>query len=424
MAADARRLTRREVLALLGALGLGGLAVACAGDGEGDGDVATAPGGVDVPEPTGALITRWGRDPWSRGSYSYLATDATTADRAVLAEPVGERLVLAGEATDTAFPATVHGALRSGERAAEQVLAAGVETVVVVGAGVAGLAAATALAGEGVDVTVYEARDRIGGRVWTDRSLGVPLDLGASWIHGVDGNPVAEVVDDLGMERLAFDYDRYVVRDDDGAVVDEDDLPASFLEVTTVEHELAADVDDLAPGAFEEGEELGGGDALLPGGYDGLLAAVPDDVAIELGRAVVAIEHGADGVVVAGEGWAVEADAAVVTLPIGVLQAGDVAFDPPLPGPVAGAIDRLGMGLLDKVYLRFDEVFWDAEAHVIGHLGEDRGWFAEWVNLLPFTGEPILVGFNAGSVAAELEALDDDEVVAEAMAVLRSMYGR
>ena len=428
MPAEARRLSRRELVGLFGALGLGGLLSACGLGGDGD-DPGAADGGAvrpvapgTVPSPTGALVTRWGLDPWSRGSYSYLAVGASPSDRAVLAEPVDDHLVLAGEATDPDFPATVHGALRSGARAAEQVLATGAGSVAVVGAGMAGLTAATLLAEAGLDVTVYEARERLGGRVWTDRSLGVPLDLGASWIHGVDGNPLTEVADELGVQRTPFDYDRYVVRDESAAVVDEDDVPASFVEVTTIEHELGADVDDLAPGAFEEGSELGGGDVLLPGGYDQLLDAVGDDVVVELGRAVAGVTRRDDGVVLTGDGWTAEADAVVVTLPIGVLQAGDVAFDPPLPEDVVGAVDRLGMGLLDKVYLRFDEVFWDADAHVIGHIGPDRGWFAEWVNLAPFTGEPILLGFNAGSVAAEVEALDDDEVVAEALAVLRAMY--
>src|SRR3712207_2812119 len=63
------------------------------------------------------------------------------------------------------------------------------EHVIVVGAGIAGLAAARRLREEGYRVTVLEARNRIGGRILTDASLGIPIDLGASWIHGEDGNP-------------------------------------------------------------------------------------------------------------------------------------------------------------------------------------------------------------------------------------------
>jgi len=65
-------------------------------------------------------------------------------------------------------------------------------SVIVIGAGVAGLAAAQRLRNVGVTVTVLEARNRIGGRVWTDRSvLGYACDMGAGWIHGPDGaNPI------------------------------------------------------------------------------------------------------------------------------------------------------------------------------------------------------------------------------------------
>src|SRR5207302_575659 len=61
------------------------------------------------------------------------------------------------------------------------------ERVIVVGAGMAGLVAARLLRDSGFDVTVLEARDRLGGRVWTDARIGAPVDLGGSWVHGVDG---------------------------------------------------------------------------------------------------------------------------------------------------------------------------------------------------------------------------------------------
>ena len=65
--------------------------------------------------------------------------------------------------------------------------------VIVVGAGMAGLGAARALARSGHSVTILEARDRVGGRIWTERDFAAPIDLGASWIHGVRGNPIADL---------------------------------------------------------------------------------------------------------------------------------------------------------------------------------------------------------------------------------------
>ena len=77
---------------------------------------------LDLPEPTGALVTRWAADPFARGSYSFLAVGSSPDDQRALAEPVGERLHFAGEATQEEFFATVHGAYLSGLREAERIL--------------------------------------------------------------------------------------------------------------------------------------------------------------------------------------------------------------------------------------------------------------------------------------------------------------
>ena len=65
--------------------------------------------------------------------------------------------------------------------------------VLVIGAGIAGLTAARDLAVDGYDVAILEARERIGGRIWTSHELGLPADLGASWIHGFEDNPIARL---------------------------------------------------------------------------------------------------------------------------------------------------------------------------------------------------------------------------------------
>jgi polyamine oxidase len=165
-----------------------------------------------VPDPIGVQITRWRADPFARGSYSFLAGGAQPSDRELLAAPAGGRLFFAGEATVRYYPATVHGAMLSGERAAAQILAQGAASAVAVGAGAAGLAAAHQLAVSGVDVRVLEARDRVGGRVWTDSSLGVPVDLGASWIHGVSGNPLTSLANDIDAPRVHTDYEKGLLK--------------------------------------------------------------------------------------------------------------------------------------------------------------------------------------------------------------------
>src|SRR3954466_6680195 len=80
---------------------------------------------------------------------------------------------------------------------------------IVVGAGVAGLTAARLLAGAGRRVVVLEARGRGGGRVWTDRKDGLFTDLGASWIHGITGSPVAAAAEAFGMRTMEFTVGGY-----------------------------------------------------------------------------------------------------------------------------------------------------------------------------------------------------------------------
>jgi monoamine oxidase len=112
----------------------------------------------------------------------------------------------------------------------------------------------------------------------------------------------------------------------------------------------------------------------------------------------------------------------VITLPLGVLQAGAVAFDPPLPERKQRAIQRLGMGDLEKTWLRFPEVFWD-EVEFIGYAGDRVGEWASWLNASAYLNEPVLMGFNFGRFGRELAAQPDAAVLSGASETLRSLYG-
>ena len=70
--------------------------------------------------------------------------------------------------------------------------------VIIVGAGISGLAAADNLIDSGKDVLILEARDRIGGRIWSHLWNGVTIEEGANWIHTSDGNPLTEFAEKHG----------------------------------------------------------------------------------------------------------------------------------------------------------------------------------------------------------------------------------
>lgn len=475
-------ITRRTLLKGGAVVVLYSAVAGCASEGSpssAGGATTTAPGGGAggaVPDPEAVTVTRWRADPFARGSYSFLAVGSSPDDRRALAAPVGDRLFFAGEATSVDNPATAHGALTSGRAAADAVaeIASPGAPVLVIGAGMAGLGAARRLHDAGFAVRVLEGRDRFGGRTFTDDSLGLPLDLGASWIHGTDGNPLTALADELDVERSApTDWDNAWEYAPDGETLDdataaeaeaaledvlayaaeqsedrEEDAPLrdvveeAFADLeldpdvevvarhyvnTSIEHEYAGALEDLSTWWWEEGEGYPGDDVLIVPGYVALVDGLADGLAIDTGVVVdtVVVEEDGEGVVVRDvDGGEHRADHVVVTLPLGVLQSGDVTFEPPLPEAKQTAIDRLGMGLLDKVYLRFPEVFWDADADAIGWASPDGdGRWAEWLNLAKVTGEPVLLGFNAAGYAEQVEAMDDDEVVADAMAVLRTIYG-
>lgn len=414
--------------------------------------------------PTNALITRWSSDPFARGSYSYLAHGSSASDRDELRADVADRVYFAGEATSRSFPSTVHGALLEGAAVARRVDRASdgsATRVVVIGAGAAGLAAAHDLSETGHDVVVVEARDRIGGRVHTRTLGGAPVDLGASWIHGVDGNPLAELAATADVDWFPADFDSVVVRGVGGEPISDEELEgaerrlASFLEVAgqgrsigdvletaeesltdrerdvllyvvavELEHEFGVDIRELPLAAVDEGDEFGGGDGLLPAGMLQLLAPLAAAAPIRTSTIVRRVRYGTDGVeILLDSGEALDADRVVVTVPLGVLQAGDITFDPPLPATNQGAIDRLGMGILEKVAVRFDQPFWDETAQYLGYARADEERMVEWVNLLPVLGQPVLVALIAGRTAAQLASSSDQAILDEATAVLAAMYG-
>ncbi len=341
--------------------------------------------------------------------------------------------------------------------------------VIVIGAGAAGLGAARTLVEAGRDVVVLEARDRIAGRAWTSMLWpDLPVDMGASWIHGVRGNPLTTLADKLGLARSetayartvavdaagqAVDYDRAgrdaarLVRDARAAARDLDHdislqaaversagwtaLPTARRKViraaihTRIEHEYSGDWSRLSAWDYDDGHNFPGGDVVLSGGFGQIMDDLARGLIIRRGEIVVSIAPSRDGVSVRTPSASYDAPKVIVTLPLGVLKSGDVRFGAPLAATRQAAIDQLEMGLLNKCWLRFPRAFWPADTDWINFLGheEDGLDWSEFTSFLRPTGVPLLVGFNAAYPAQRLEMLDDAATVASAMQALRAMFG-
>ncbi|MEZ5773944.1 MAG: FAD-dependent oxidoreductase [Hyphomicrobiaceae bacterium] len=358
--------------------------------------------------------------------------------------------------------AAVPGLLRAGQAEAKG------KRVVVVGAGLAGLAAAGALRSAGAEVVVIEARERIGGRVWTSEIWpDLPMDLGASWIHGVDGNPLTAIAERIGAKRLATSYDSAIMLDASGREVDlEDELAAAEALVEDareaaedLEQDLSleaavtrqkswkraskrmrrlvrahvnADVEQEYGGAwsevsawyFDESSEFGGGDVLLPGGYTQITRHLAEGLDVRLGAPVTTIAPDGRGVrIILASGETLLADHAVVTVPLGVLKAGDIGFAEALSRKRRKAIDTLRMGLLNKCWLRFDAIAWPDGVDWIEWLGERDGYWAEWLSLAHGARLPVLLAFHAGDQARDMEKLSDADMMVAAREALRAMFG-
>ena len=328
---------------------------------------------------------------------------------------------------------------------------------VVIGAGLAGLAAARALVDNGRSVVVLEGRDRLGGRAFTSNVGGLAVDLGCTWIHGVTDNPIAALADEEGVVWSAADEGRRVAFNDTTEMLDDaamDEFESGAVDVVTaavaaaedldddvslaeaigkvtrpvateiqrqVEHEFAADLSELSAWWFDEGDEIRGGDAVFPDGYVQIVDRLAKRVDIRTEHEVTTIDWSPDGAVVTTTTGRYDGAAVIVTLPLGVLKADTVTFANALPQTHRDAIAHLGMGTLDKVVLVFSEVFWPENAGFIG-FENNSGRFIEWFNLAPYVGAPVLMAFTAGSPARDQESMTDEQLVDEAVALLKAAF--
>ncbi|CAA0808431.1 Probable polyamine oxidase 2 [Striga hermonthica] len=351
-------------------------------------------------------------------------------------------------------------------------------SVIVIGAGFAGITAARALHDASFQVTVLESRDRIGGRVHTDYSFGFPVDLGASWLHGVSKeNPLASVIGRLGLplyrtsgdNSVLYDHDleSYALFDMDGkqvpqglvskvgetfeTILKETDLiRQEFSEDMSIQRAIsivfdrrpdlrlegldnqvlqwylcrmegwfAADAETISLKSWDQEELLPGGHGLMVRGYLPVINTLAKGLNIRLGHSVTKIDRRHNGVKVTVENSTTfVADAAVITIPLGVLKSNRVKFEPRLPEWKEEAIKDLGVGIENKIVLHFDNVFWP-NVEFLGVVAETSHRCSYFLNLHKATGHPVLVYMPAGKLARDIEKMSDETAANFAFAQLK-----
>ncbi|OIT08256.1 PREDICTED: protein FLOWERING LOCUS D-like [Nicotiana attenuata] len=353
-------------------------------------------------------------------------------------------------------------------------------SVMIIGAGLAGLAAARQLMLFGFKVTVLEGRKRAGGRVYTKKMEGgnkvAAADLGGSVLTGTLGNP-------LGLLARQLSYTLHKVRDKcplyrvDGKPVDPDldqKVEAAYnllLEKASKLRQLMGEVSqDVSLGAaletfrqdYDDGVneekmglfnwhlanleyanaglisklslafwdqddpfDMGGDHCFLPGGNGRLVQALAENVPILYEKIVHTIRYGSDGVQVVAGGQVFEGDMALCTVPLGVLKGGSIKFIPELPQQKLDGIKRLGFGLLNKVAMLFPYVFWGTDLDTFGHLTDNsssRGEFFLFYSYATVAGGPLLLALVAGEAAHKFETMPPTDAVTKVLQILKGIY--
>ncbi|EPS74058.1 hypothetical protein M569_00694, partial [Genlisea aurea] len=357
-------------------------------------------------------------------------------------------------------------------------------SVIIIGAGLSGLAAARQLIFLGFNAIILEGRSRPGGRVRTKKMTGpdsgivAAADLGGSVLTGINGNPLGVLARQLGLPL-------HKVRDicplylPNGTMVNSDlDLKVEYLfnklldRVCKLRLRIMEEVDNMdvslgtALEAFrrvykvaedpcermlmnwhlanleyanatlmsnlsmvfwdqDDPYEMGGDHCFIPGGNERFIRELAEDLPIFYDSQVQSVRCGSDGVAVYAGDQVYESDFVLCTVPLGVLKKGAIEFTPELPQSKKDAIQRLGFGLLNKVAILFPYDFWGGEIDTFGHLTEDpnmRGEFFLFYSYSSVAGGPLLVALVAGEAAVKFEIMSPIESVNRVMEILKSIF--
>lgn len=318
------------------------------------------------------------------------------------------------------------------------------DSVLIIGAGISGLAAARQLTNFGLKVTVLEAQNWLGGRVGDENSNGgISEGYGAQIINGCVNNPIClmcmqadiemkvirdkyELIFENGQlalpsscRRLNFHFNALldvvaewrkdkVLSKDTGLLSKFKEAHAQFLEQSQLEFspeeekilqyylghmELVSgcSVEELSAMHWDQHEafpQLGNSSILLSQGASQLLNLLSEDLDIQYNVEVVKIDYSGMGVIVhASSGGVFKADKVLITVPLAVLQNDVIEFVPPLPAEKTKAIKSLGAGVVEMVVLQFKRNFWKEkvkDVDVFGHIASDessRGLFSVFYDL-------------------------------------------
>jgi len=318
--------------------------------------------------------------------------------------------------------------------------------VVIVGAGAAGIGAARELARLGKRFVIIEARQRSGGRLYTNTALGQPFDGGGAYIHFAETNPWSQLAEEAGidarggyrlwsgsvayrdgvaltpeaaarrsalMRKVGEAYDEIEERTDVSLAQALRDEEPEVRDLGRIQAQMAAGEDPEWVSTSDWQKLEGGQNRLVPGGYGALAAKVAEPLGVRHGVKAAGIDWSGQLVAVATDQGIIRARKAIVTVPVGVLKAGSIRFTPALPLEHARALDGMRMGALSKVALRFEGDRFGFQPHqFLAEIGDPARamTFEAW----PFESDLVLATFggdHARGLARQGEAAAVDQAL-------------
>ncbi len=321
--------------------------------------------------------------------------------------------------------------------------------IVVIGGGAAGVAAARRIHDAGRHCLLLEARDRLGGRAWTIREGGHPIDLGCGWLHSAEDNPWSRIAQAQGraLDRALPPWQRPATELDLSRQGRREFFVASnaFFErvgsAAAKDHDLALS-ELLEPGGRWNGlirsvvSYISGGDAervsvrdfenyddtevnwRVEEGYGAVVVAHAADVPLMFGCSVTRIDHSGRRLRIETNQGVVDADKAIVTLPTNVIAQNESLFSPMLPEKIDAA-RGLPLGLADKLYLQLENADeFVRDTRLFGRTDRLAGSYT-----LHAFGRPLIECYFGASLAAELERGGERAFVAQALQDLTRHLG-
>ena len=341
--------------------------------------------------------------------------------------------------------------------------------VIIIGAGISGLEAASVLKANNIDVIILEARNRIGGRILTTTMDGANTDLGAAWLHDIDNNVLTTLANNVGVPLIPTPYNPSdVAIYDTGVLVNPSIVntiysyaPALLTSLLNLQYASCGAFSDaidcfiqanIPPGPVIPyalyfynvtnaswfaantnyvSSTVGpfvlnpGSDALPTNGYTNFINKIfnINSLNIKLNTIVNKIDYSNNEVVISTNQGKYRAKYVIVTVPIGVLKTNAIKFVPNLPQDKLLAIQHIGFGQFNKVYLQFNASFWDNSLTLtLPYTSNPLSNYYMIFNIGKFVNKPILAVLNFGDFATALEQLSDSEIINSVMQQIRLIY--